>query len=128
MYRWKKIYEDSGKKLNSLVPLTTRPFKMRKMTVASVIVALITDLRRQYPRMGKVKLKRFVDQFCLAEGLKPLFEPTIGRVIKKHHLFFAGKAQGKRKYETTKKQRIRFCPKATDTKPGYIQLDGIKFY
>lgn len=128
LYRWKKAYEGSGRRLNALVPKSTRPGKTRQMTVPVAIVVLVTELRKQYPRMGKAKLKRFVEQFCDSEHVPLVSEATIGRVIKKHHLFFAGKATGRRKYDTTKKQRVKRCPKATDTKPGYIQLDGVKFY
>jgi len=32
----------------------------------------------------------------VVEGLKPVSESSIGRVIKRNKLFFAGKAKGKR--------------------------------
>lgn len=129
LYRWKKIYETSGKRLNSLIPKSTKPHHVRRMQTSPVVVALITELRRKYPRMGKMKIKKFVDVFCASQGLVTLDESTIGKVIKRHNLFFAGKSgrRGKR-MRSANKQRIRLCPKVSDTKPGYIQLDGVKFY
>ncbi len=127
LYRWKKVYEDSGKRLNSLLPQSTKPHHVRIMQTHPSVVALITELRRKYPRMGKMKVKKFVDVFCISQCLPVLDESTIGKVIKRHNLFFAGKSKGKR-FRKSNKQRIRLCPKPSDTKPGYIQLDGVKFY
>lgn len=127
LYRWKKHYEDSRKRLNSLVPLSTRPKRTRAMQTPLPILALIRSLREQYPRMGKAKIKRFVDEFCQQENLPNLSESTIGKVIKRNNLFFAGKARGRR-IRSTNKQRIKLCPLSKDMKAGYIQVDGFKFY
>lgn len=127
LYRWKKVYEASGKRLNSLIPTSTRPINVRRMQTHLSVVALITELRKKYPRMGKMKIKPFVDEFCSSQNIPTLDESTIGKVIKRHNLFFAGKGRGRR-IRKGNRQRIRLCPKAQDTKPGYIQLDGVKFY
>lgn len=127
LYRWKKVYEDSGKRLNSLIPESTKPHHTRIMQTHPSIVALITQLRRKYPRMGKMKIRLFVDVFCQEQNIPSLDESTIGKIIKRHNLFFAGKGRGRRA-RSSQKQRIRLCPKVSDTKPGYIQLDGVKFY
>ena len=127
LYRWKKQYEDSGKRLNSLIPASTKPINARRMQTNPVIVALIRELRKKYPRMGKCKIKPFVDEFCSSEGIPTLEVSTIGKVIKRHNLFFAGKGKGKR-VRRGNKQRIKLCPRVSDTPPGYIQLDGVKFY
>lgn len=129
LYRWKKVYESSGKRLNSLIPTSTKPHKIRSMQTPPSVVALITELRKKYPRLGKYKIKPFVDAFCTSEAIPTLDESTIGKVIKRHNLFFAGKGGGKRKRQNqAQKTRIKLCPKASNTKPGYIQLDGVKFY
>lgn len=128
LYRWKKAYEDSGKKLNSLIPKSTRPKNTRVMIVNSVVFALVKDLRQKYPRMGKAKIKLFVDAFCQKEGIDTISSAKIGRIIRRNNLFYAGKHQGRRVRDKTKKNRVKLCPRAQDTKPGYIQLDGIKFY
>ena len=127
LYRWKRQYEGSGKRLNSLIPKSTRPINVRRMQTDPSVAALITELRKKYPRMGKYKIKPFVDEFCFSQGLPTLEVSTIGKVIKRHNLFFAGKGRGKRR-RLRSKERIRLCPKSSNTKPGYIQLDGVKFY
>lgn len=129
LYRWKKKYEDSGKRLNSLLPKSTRPHHTRVMLTPPSVVALITQLRKDYPRMGKCKIKRFVDAFCSSCGIPSLDESTIGKVIKRKNLFFAGKSKSRgRRIRLTNKQRIKLCPKASEVAPGYIQLDGVKFH
>ncbi|OGH18500.1 MAG: hypothetical protein A3F31_02215 [Candidatus Levybacteria bacterium RIFCSPHIGHO2_12_FULL_38_12] len=92
------------------------------------VFLLIKSLREKYPRMGKAKIKRFVDIFCKAQGISTLSQSTIGKVIKRNNLFCAGRGRGKRSRGNSQKTRINACLKASDTKPGYIQLDGVKFY
>ncbi len=128
LYRWKIEYEKSGKRLNSLVPQSTKPHHTRQMQTPPQVVELIKSLRQHYPRMGKVKVKRFTDIFCEKEGLPPLQESTIGKVIKRHHLFYAGKGKVRRVRKSQPKVRIKLCPQAMNTKAGYIQVDGVKFY
>jgi transposase InsO family protein len=127
VYRWKKTYEQSRKKLNALVPRSTRPHRLRQMQTPLPLLKLIRSLRETYPRMGKAKLKLFVDAFCQEKGLPSLSASTIGKVIKRNHFFFARKHQG-RKTPCSQKQRIKRCPKATEVQPGYIQLDGFRYY
>lgn len=129
LYRWKKEYETSGKRLNSLVPKSTKPHTFRKSQIPVSIQALVKSLRIQFPRMGKAKISRFVDQFCLNQKIETISQATIGRLILKKRWFYAGKAKGRRvRQERVKRQRIRLCPNLKDQTPGYIQLDGVKFY
>lgn len=129
LYRWKKVYEKSGRRLNALVPQSTTPQHTRVQTVPLSIISLIRELRKQYPRMGKAKIKKFVDQFCFTQGIEPISESSIGRTIKRFNLFYAGKAKGRRaRNDISGKQRVRLCPKVTDVEAGYLQLDGVKFY
>jgi len=125
VYRWKKTYENNFKRLNSLIPKSTRPRNIRKMQTPLSIYLLIESLRKQYPRMGKEKIKLFVDLFAKEQNLKPLSPSTIGKVIKRNNLFFYGKEQRKKRLFEAKK-RIKFCPQATKIKPGYLQVDGVK--
>lgn len=79
--------------------------------------------------MGKAKIKRFVDTFSKQGGLQSISESTIGKVIRRNNYFFVGRTTGKRiKADSTKRLRVKLCPKPNDTRPGYIQLDGFKFY
>lgn len=128
LYRWKKSYEDSGKRLNSLVPKSTKPHRVRFMQTPLSVYSLIKALRVKYPRLGKAKIKRFVDTFCKEVGIETIAESTIGKVIKRNKLFFAGRQRGRRNKPNSGKERVKGTPKASETKPGYIQLDGVKFY
>ena len=101
------------------------------MQTPLVVLQLIKSLREQYPRLGKNKIKPFVDALCQAEGISSLKQSTIGKVIKRNNLFFAGKSRGRRvrgRGLKRQKQRIKRCPKGKDMRPGYIQLDGFKYY
>ena len=127
MYRWKQRYEKARKHFNVLIPKSTRPHRLRHMQTPLPLLKLIRSLRETYPRMGKAKLKLFVDAFCKEQGLTSLSETTIGKVIKRNHFFFAGKHKGRRTRPCAK-ERIRRCPKASDTPAGYVQLDGFRYY
>src|SRR3989338_9535214 len=61
VYRWKKAFEGSGGKLSSLVPRSTRPHKIRSMMTPWQMVDYIKYLREKYPRLGKEKVKLFLD-------------------------------------------------------------------
>ena len=131
LYRWKKAYEDSGKRLNSLVPKSTKPNTFRFPKEHLAITKLVKLLRQQHPRMGKMKIEGFVKALVTELNLAdiPISSASIGRLIKRKNYFFAGKTQIKGKRMRIKnKKRIKLCPKVTDTNPGYIQLDGVKFY
>lgn len=127
VYRWKKQYEQSRKKLNSLVPRSTRPHHLRQMQTPLPLLQFIKTMRQTHPRLGKAKLKLFLDAFCKEKNLTTISESTIGKVIKRNHFFFAGKHNGRR-IRHTKKERIKRCPKAQQMQPGYVQLDGFRYY
>lgn len=131
LYRWKKSYEDSGKRLNSLVPKSTKPHHLRAPKEHVAISKLIRQLREDYPRMGKMKIELFVKALVSQLQLTQVADSSssIGRLIKRKNYFFAGKAKGRRvRQDSLKKQRVKACPKVKDTQPGYLQLDGVKFY
>lgn len=128
VYRWRKQFENSGKNLSSLIPQSTRPHRVRAMQTPLPLLTLIRQLRHEYPRMGKAKIKRFTDEFCEAQNLPPLSQSVIGKIIKRNNMFYAGKNKGRRIASYGQKQRIKLCPRPFDHKAGYIQLDGLKFY
>lgn len=130
LYRWKKTYESSGKRLNSLVPKSTKPHSFRTSREHLAVTKLVKLLREQHPRMGKMKIEQFVKALVRELELEniPDSSASIGRLIKRKNYFFAGKGKGRRVRNQAQKNRINLCPKIADTKPGYIQLDGVKFY
>lgn len=128
VYRWKKTYEQSLKNLNALIPKSTRPKNTRKMQTPIPILLLVKSLRQQYPRMGKTKIKLFVDEFARQQGLSSLSVSTIGKVILRNKFFFSGRRSPKRKSQNEAKTRVKVCPKPNLVNPGYLQVDGVKFW
>ncbi|MDP3297136.1 MAG: hypothetical protein Q8N09_06020 [Thermodesulfovibrionia bacterium] len=81
--RWQKRLKENGGTLSSLVPSSTRPHRVRHSTVSQEIINFIKDMREEYPRIGKEKLKPILDKYCEDKGLKPISESTIGDIIKR---------------------------------------------
>jgi len=86
--RWRKKLRQHGGALEGLVPESTRPNRSRTMTVATEIVQFIRQIRQEHPHLGKEKIKPLLDEFCQSNGLKTIAESTIGKVIKRHKLFY----------------------------------------
>ena len=130
IFRWKKALCDSSGLLESLIPKSRSPHTKRIMKVDPRVVEFISSLREDHPRLGKEKIKPILDEFCQKEGLKPISVSKIGRIIKKHHLFFqkAGRYYhnpdgGFAKRHISYKTRVKFSPKVTDV--GYLEIDTI---
>lgn len=73
LYRWKKEYEDSGRRLNSLLPQSTIPKRKRVMIIPLPILALIRQLRERYPRMGFDKITYYLYPGNMQKGLATVF-------------------------------------------------------
>lgn len=86
--RWRKRLKVSGGKLSSLVPLSTRPHRVRHSIVPLKIINFIKGMREKYPRIGKEKLKPLLNRYCSQNNLESISESTIGNIIKRHNLFF----------------------------------------
>lgn len=130
LYRWRKRLEDSQGRLSSLVPCSTKPKRVRRMTTDSRIVGFIKNLREEHPKLGKEKIKPLLDEYCQEAGIAPISESTIGKVIKRNHFFYqkSGRvyhnpASGWAKRKRAKKLRVRYAPKPKEF--GYLQLDTI---
>lgn len=83
IYLWQKKYRASRKLATSLSPKSTKPKRMRKSKISYLLVEEIARIRMKYPRMGKSKLKIFLDQYCEANNLDKISESSIGRIIKR---------------------------------------------
>lgn len=129
IFRWKKTLKDSKGRLESLIPQSKAPKKVRVMTTHPKIVSFIKALREQYSRLGKEKIKPLLDEYCMREVLPSISESTIGKVIKRHNLYLkkgriyhnpASKfAKRKIKYKT----KVRYSPRVSEL--GYIEIDTI---
>lgn len=140
--RWKKRLNNEGGKLMSLVPHSTRPVSLRKPTVSPLIVEFIKSLRENHYRLGKDKLKIFVDKFCQGNNLKAISSSTIGNTLKRHHLFFQKKgriyhdsASKCNERNEFKKKRLRIRHSYHPASYGHIAsdtveriVDNIKYY
>jgi len=90
--RWRKRLRDMGGKLIALVPLSTRPKRVRKSTIPIEIIEFIKAVRRERPRLGKEKIKPLLDGYCIQRGMKSISESTVGNIIKRYHLCFRRQA------------------------------------
>jgi hypothetical protein len=86
--RWRKRLKDMGGELRALVPLSTRPKRVRKSTISLEIIEFIQAARQEHPRIGKEKIKPLLDDYCMQKGMKSISESTIGNIIKRYHLYF----------------------------------------
>ena len=90
--RWRKRLKDMGGELRALVPLSTRPKRVRKSTISFEIIEFIWTTRQEYPRLGKERIKPLLDKYCIQKGMKSVSESTIGNIIKRYHLYFSKQA------------------------------------
>jgi len=126
IYRWRKKYLDSGKKLSSLIPQSTRPHSVRQMQTPAQVMGFIKALRTKYPRLSKYKIKPFLDIYCQEQDLPLHSVSWIGKLIKRHQFFFNTRQVIRRKGRSLKSgTRIKYCPRQKDIKLGYLQLDAV---
>ena len=81
--------KESGGRLDNLIPKSRRPKRVRTMKVNSEIVTFIRDIREKHPRIGKEKIKNFLDECCDKRGTRTISPSTIGKIIKRYDLTFA---------------------------------------
>jgi len=131
--RWKTRLNNSDGKLASLVPFSTKPVSVRIPTTRPEIVDFIKGQREAHFRIGKEKLKVFLDRYCEENYIPKISISTIGNIIKRHNFFYqdqrkvyhdpsSGWAQRGRK--KTKRLRIKhsFHPNYF----GYILSDSVE--
>ena len=128
---WKKKLAAAGQHLEALGVHSTRPKRVRRMTTDPQVLAFIRQLREDHPRLGKEKIKPLLDQHCHTLGISSPAVSTIGKIIKRHGLFFQKSGRvyhnpnSKWAQNTGKKRlprvRVRYAPHPTDW--GHWQLD-----
>lgn len=128
VYRWKQSFDKAGRKLSSLLPHSTRPRRVRQMAIPVQILSFLREVRVQYPRMSKYKLKYLLDVFCEEKNLPKYSASWIGKVILRQKFFFGTRRQIRRKHRTQQKLWVNRCPRDTGTPLGYLQVDGVKIY
>jgi transposase InsO family protein len=124
---WQQKLNSSGGKLQSLIPKTTKPHRVRSMQTQSQIVGEIARLRKKHWRLGKQKLKPLVDGFCKQVGIDSISVSTIGKVIKRHKMFYQRPSIGlhnPQQYQRKTRVRVKYAPKPTQG--GYVEGDTVE--
>jgi len=131
--RWRKRLTLSGGKLASLIPYSTKPIKVRVPVTDPKIVEFIGGQRDIHYKIGKEKLKGFVDNFCKEKCIKTVSTSTIGNIIKRNNYFYQATRKvyhdpsSKWAQNTVKKQkrlRVKHSPKPDYF--GYIVSDSVE--
>lgn len=121
LYTWRKDYENSQKRLNSLVPHSTRPKRLREMKTDWRLTEFIKQMRSTYGNLGKEKIECFLDEYAKELGISSLGCTTIGKIIKRRGFTEKGK---RKKYSKRKSVlRVKYAPK--ELVPGYVEMDSI---
>lgn len=123
LYMWRKKYLDSGKKLVSLVPHSTRPRAVRQMEVDYRLIEFIKSVRKDYGNEGARIIKPFLDEYARKIGIPSIACTTIEKVIRRRGFTFEVRRKSRRKTEN-KPLRTRKSPKVSI--PGYIEVDTIE--
>jgi len=131
--RWRKRLAENKGKLESLIPYSTRPKTVRRVSYTQKIVDFIREYREDHPRTGKEKIKIELDSHCLNEGLKTVSESTVGNIIKRHKFFFQKSGRiyhnpnskwARNDAKKKKRLRVKHPPKLDDF--GHIQSDAVQ--
>ena len=127
LFRWKHMYISSHKDPNVLIPLSTRPTKLRNMQVSIEVIQEIRRIRYLYGCIGKRKIKVLLDEYCKENGYPCISISTVGKVIKRYNMI----SLNKRIYHNPNTKRIhrytvtkvKYTPKSSTQ--GYVEVDTI---
>jgi hypothetical protein len=133
IFRWKALLKKEGGKLDSVIPKSRRPHRVRRMFVSPDIVMFIRDRREKHPRIGKEKIKPLLDEYCKKRNISTVSVSTIGKIIKRYDLTFTplklcyhNPESGRAKREKIYKNHVKHSPKYSE--PGYIEIDTIVMF
>jgi transposase-like protein len=56
IFRWRRCLKESQGRLDSLIPKSRKPKRVRQMKITPDIVTFIRTLREEHPRIGKEKV------------------------------------------------------------------------
>lgn len=145
IYDWKRLYEKSGKKRCSLIPLSTKPkhyrysqidYRLKEAILALRNKEIATSVYAQYLHipshlqelipydLGEKKIKIYLDRIAQELDIPSVSAATIGRIIKAKKLYHPKKCKNSR---VAKKrldiERLKKSPSVS--RPGYLQADCI---
>jgi len=133
IHQWRKRLKENGGRLESLVPVSTRPNRVRQSSVPVEMVGFIKELREAHPRLGKDKIKVLLDKECQKRGWCRVSASTIGNILKRHQMFFQRSGRiyhdpsshwARQRSQRGKRLRVRHPPKPSDG--GYILSDTVE--
>jgi hypothetical protein len=70
IYKWRELLRDNGGRIEELCDRSRAPIRRRRARRDTRIIRYIRELREKYPRMGKTKIKVFLDEYCEAQGIR----------------------------------------------------------
>lgn len=124
---WRKRIRDRNGHISALVPDSTIPLNTRKRYTNPRVVKEIKRLRKKYCRLGKIKIKPLLDEYCYKENLPTCSTAKIGRIIKDKKLFYQSSRvyhnPNHKRRKKKKRLRVRYAPKPTEL--GHIQMDTV---
>jgi len=126
---WQQTLRESGGKLRSLIPHSSRPHTCRGMETNPLVLAEICRLRKKHYRLGKEKIRPILNKYCEGLGLSLPAESTIGKIITRNHLFFSRHSYGfhdpgRKRPEKIRRARVLKAPKPSEG--GYVELDTVE--
>lgn len=86
IYRWLSIRKElieSNQSINLLKPKSRRPKNMRGYSYPPHVADYVRQVRKNYPVMGKEKLKLFVDKYCKNKAIPTISVGTIGNILRR---------------------------------------------
>ena len=131
--RWRKRLAENKGRLESLIPHSTRPKTVRRVSYSREIIDFIKRYREDHPRTGKEKIKVELDDYCLKEDIETVSESTVGNIIKRHRFFFQkadriyhnpSSKWAQKQVLKKKRLRVKHSPKPDDF--GHIQSDTVE--
>ena len=81
IYLWKHKLKLAGGKLSALTPGDKTPIRKRRRIVHPLILDFILTYRKDHPGADKTTITPALSRACLAAGVKPVSESTVGRII-----------------------------------------------
>ena len=81
VYLWKQKLRQSGGKLSALAPGNTTPKNKRSRIIHPFIEDFIVDYRTKHHGVDKTTIAPILAIACQKQGIKPVSESTVGRII-----------------------------------------------
>jgi transposase len=133
IYRWKKQFNDSGGRLQSLIPKKKTPINKRQMNIDPKIIEFIKQQRELHYRLGKRKIKPELDKYCQLQNLGLISLTTIAKIIKRKNFFYSktnriyhNPSSGFAKRLINYKTKVKRSPSVTNS--GYLEIDTIALF